>query len=256
MDITTTQQSIEQVVRLSETMEKTGVAITVIAVFLLIVLVCAIVFLTSFVRKENNREKQYGTLLKEIMEQNQTFTDHMLNRPQTQIENQSGLFKVSVECGAIVEEHLKYLFSKTKADRVAVYVFHNGQRMLNGNHLLKCSCLNEYALLDKHFLSIRHKDTPISQISVICNALLKNGYYHCEDTSKIDDSSLKAWVDTYGYKSIFVSAVFSTQGDIIGFVSADYIDTRIYPDKLKVTTDELKRLADKVTVAIDADIIK
>ena len=248
--------SVDDVVKLSETIEKTGVAIVVVAVFLIIILVSVIVFIGVSVRRTKIREDQYSKLLRETMEQNNRFVNLLISNLDDSKKDQSGLFRVSVECSSLIDEHLKYLYCRTKADRVAVYVFHNGQRMLNGGHLLKCSCLNEYSLSEKYCYSVKHKDTPISQLSPICTSLLDNGYYDCADTSTVTDTSLKRWVKLYGYKSMFVKSVFNTHGDVIGFVTKEFIDTPVYPDKIKVTKDETRRLADKVSVAIDSEIIQ
>lgn len=250
-DVTT---SVDDVIRLSEMMEKTGVALVVIAVFLVIILISVIAFIGVAVRTNKNREDQYGTLLQETMEQNDKLVEMLINNNNA--NNQSGLFKVSVECGALIEEHLKYLYHTTKADRVALYVFHNGQRMLNGGHLLKMSCLNEYSLSEKLLYSYRHKDTPISQISVVCNALLEKGCWTCEDTSVIEDPALKQWIKAFGYKSVFIKGVFNTHGEVIGFASAEYIEAPVYPDRIDVAKKETRRFADKVAVAIDADLVK
>lgn len=249
-DVTT---CVDDVIRLSEAMEKTGIAIVVIAVFLVIILISVIAFIGVSVRRNKNREDQYETLLRETMEQNNKFVEMLINNNNQ--NNQSGLFKVSVECSAIIEDHLKYLYHRTKADRVAVYVFHNGQRMLNGGHLLKMSCLNEYSLSEKLCYAGRHKDTPISQISVVCNSLLEKGCWSCEDTSTVTDPSLKQWIKAFDYKSVFIKGVFNTHGEVIGFVSSEYIEAPCYPDKIDVAKAETRRFADKVAVAIDADLV-
>lgn len=247
---------VNDIIKMSETMEKTGVAIVVVAVFLIIILVSVIVFIGVTVRRNKKREDQYESLLHETMEQNNKFVEAIINKLENTTPDQNGLFKVSVECGTLIEEHLKYLYHCTKADRVAVYVFHNGQRMLNGGHLLKCSCLNEYSLSEKYLYAFRHKDTPISQLSPICNALLDKGCYTCPDTSTVEDPQLKKWVNTYGYKSIFAKATFNTHGEVIGFVVTEFIDSPVYPDKVQITKEETRRLADKVAVAIDAELVQ
>lgn len=249
-DVTT---SVDDVMRLSEMMEKTGIAIVVIAVFLVIILISIIAFIGVAVRTNKNREDQYGTLLREITEQNDKLVETLINNNNA--NNQSGLFEVSVECGALIEEHLKYLYHTTKADRVALYVFHNGQRMLNGGHLLKMSCLNEYSLSEKLLYSNRHKDIPISQISIVCNALLEKGCWACEDTSTIEDPALKQWTKAFDYKSVFIKGVFNTHGEVIGFASTEYIEAPIYPDRVEIAKNETRRFADKVALAIDAEIV-
>ena len=246
--------SVDDILKLSEMMERAGVAVVVIAVFLVIILISVITFIGVAVNGNKRRETQYETLLREVTEQNNKFIGMLIDNNNA--NNQSGLFKVSVECGALIEEHLKHLYHVTKADRVALYVFHNGQRMLNGGHLLKMSCLNEYSLSEKLLYSYRHKDTPISQISVVCNALLEKGCWSCTDTSTIEDPSLKQWVRAFGYKSVFIKGVFNTHGEVIGFASAEYIEAPVYPDRIDIAKKETRRFADKVAVAIDAELVK
>ena len=246
--------SVGDVLKLSEMMERAGIAIVVIAVFLVIILISVIALIGVFIRKSKNEENQFSKLLTDTLEQNNKFIQSLIDN--NNVNNQSGLFKISVECGALIEEHLKHLYHVTKADRVALYVFHNGQRMLNGGHLLKMSCLNEYSLSERLLYSYRHKDTPISQISVVCNALLEKGCWTCEDTSVIEDPSLKQWIKAFGYKSVFIKGVFNTHGEVIGFASAEYIEAPVYPDRIEIAKKETRRFADKVAVAIDAELVK
>lgn len=60
----------------------------------------------------------------------------------------------------------------------------------------------------------------------------------------------------YEYKSIFVKAIFNTHGEVIGFVATEFIDAPIYPDRVQITKEETRRLADKVAVAIDAELVQ
>lgn len=253
MNYSNVSSSVDDVVKLSEIMEKTGIAIVVIAVFLVIILISVTAFICVAVRHNNNRESQYESLLRETMEQNNKFVEMMINNNPS---SQSGLFRISVECGTLIREHLKHLCHVTKADRVALYVFHNGQRMLNGGHLLKMSCLSEYSLSEKLCFSNKHKDTPISQISIVCNALLDKGCWSCEDTTTIEDPVLRQWINAFGYKSVFIKGVFNTHGEVIGFASTEFIETPVYPDRINITKSETRRFADKVAVAIDAELVK
>lgn len=245
-----TQQSIESVKQLTELMNKAGVAIVVVAVFMVIVLAVSITLISVVVSNSKKKDQRYEKLFLNMLEQNKEYINGVLH------PNQGELFKASVECGEKVESHLKYLFQQTKADRVALYVFHNGQRMLNGGHFLKMSCLNEYALAEKYQYTRKHKDTPITQFSEICKALLSRGCWSCEDTRTLKDASLKAWVQEYGYKSIFIKAVFSTRGDVIGFATTEYIEDYVFEEKVATAKTETRRFADKVSLAIDAELIK
>ena len=60
----------------------------------------------------------------------------------------------------------------------------------------------------------------------------------------------------YEYKSIFVKAIFNTHGEVIGFVTTEFMDTPVYPDRVQITKEETRRLADKVAVAIDAELVQ
>lgn len=245
-----TQQSIENVKQFTELMDRAGVAIVVVAVFMVIILAVSTALISVFVINAKKKDKRYEKLFSEMLEQNKAYTDSILH------PNQGKLFKASVECGEKVESHLKYLFQQTKADRVALYVFHNGQRMLNGGHFLKMSCLNEYTLAEKYQFTRKHKDTPITQFSEICKSLLNRGCWSCEDTRKLEDASLKAWVQEYGYKSVFIKAVFNTHGEVIGFATTEYIEDYVYEERIDKAKTETRRFADKVSLAIDAELIR
>lgn len=244
-----TQQSLESVKQLTELMNKAGVAIVVVAVFLVIVLAVSITLISVVVSNSKKKDQRYEQLFVNMLEQNQEYMNGFFH------PNQGELFKASVECGEKVESHLRYLLQQTKADRVALYVFHNGQRMLNGGHFLKMSCLNEYTLTEKYQFTRKHKDTPIAQFSEICKALLDHGCWYCIDTRTLSEANLKSWVQEYGYKSVFIKAVFSTHGKVIGLATTEYIEDYVFEEKIETAKTETRRFADKVSLAIDADLV-
>ena len=232
------ESMVQQVTELSEAMTKYGVGVVAIAVLFLILLALMVFFLMFF---------------KNMFEANTKRTDQLIAWFENQMSKKadSDIVKSSVESTNIIIDHLKYACSMTKCDRTAIYVFHNGQFLLNGCHIMKFSCLVEFALLSKHNHIYGQKDVPISQIQNLCNKMLKHESLVFQDIGAVPNSPLEEWCMRFGMKSLVAQAVYNGDGHILGFATAEYYHQKIDSNDIGRAVAEVRRLADKVCVAMD-----
>lgn len=212
-------------------------------------------------KKIDDSISQQNKLINTFQEQQSTVLNSLL---KAVVANQAhkpikkDMLEESIEVTSVAEEHLRYVCGVTHCDRAAVYMFHNGTRVLNGGaHLLKTSCLIEYAILNKYYCLTRHKDIPISTIREVCTDLLKCGKYICWDISLCDENSpFKEWVSKRKVQSVVANAVYDKEGHPIGLVCCEFM-TRIPADKEKQKIlSEMKSLSSKMSMAMDLNLIK
>jgi hypothetical protein len=228
----------QQVTELSNTIDKYGAGIVAIAILFVLLMALMVFFLVFF---------------KNLYDTNAKRTDQIIRWFETQMSKQpdSDIVKTSVESTNIIIDHLKYTCSMTKCDRTAVYVFHNGQFLLNGCHIMKFSCLAEFALLSKHNHISEQKDIPISQIQNLCNKMLGHESLVFQDMSSVPNSPMEEWCLRFGMKSLVAQAVYNGDGHILGFATAEYYHQKIDHEDIGKAVSEVRRLADKVCITMD-----
>ena len=229
---------VQQVAELSNAMDKYGVGIVAIAILFVLLMALMVFFLVFF---------------KNLYDTNAKRTDQIIRWFEKEMSKQSDtdIVKSSVESTNIIVDHLKYACSVTKCDRTAIYVFHNGQFLLNGCHIMKFSCLVEFALLSKHNHIYEQKDIPIAQIQNLCNNMLGHGNLAFQDISAVPNSPLEEWCLRFGMKSLIAQPVYNSEGHILGFATAEYYHQKIDSNDINNVTTEVRRLADKLSVTMD-----
>jgi len=173
---------------------------------------------------------------------------------QAAFKQQPEIVSESISATVAVQEQLKYAAAITKADRAAVYAFHNGQRMMNGRHMVKFSCWAEFTTLARFIRIEKHKDVPIARIQEICDALMKKSYWEMPSEETVRGTQLAAWTAETETKSAFIQAVYSADGIIIGFVVIEYLLELIAPTWADRAREEVKRLSDKVSLVLDIEL--
>lgn len=249
---------IDDIIKIAETVDKYGMFVVVGAVFIVITLLAFFLIFSRFMKQSKNSDTSYQKLLAEQAAQNQAVFEKLMTSAfdRRSADNQD-LIKEGIDTSKVIDGHLKYAGAISKCDRVAVYVFHNGERMLNGRHLLKFSCLSEFVSLAKFSKIDKHKAMPINVIQEGCDSLLE--YHSWEFISKdaLTDPTMIAWVESQcDCQSSFAYAIYDSNGAIIGFVVLEYIIDPVDSDRIEQAREEVKRLSDRVTVAVDLNLIE
>lgn len=246
-----TNISPEDVQKMAKIIDDFGAGLTAVAIIFLAFIVILSIGVAIFCKMMNTQSKQNEDLQKAQAEQYAEMFKLL-----TQQNYKGNIFKQSLNVSAAAEEQLKYTCGVTKCDRVAVYMFHNGVRALNGSHLLKTSCLIEYAPLNQYCYLSASKDIPINQILEACNSLDEIGSFTCWDTSTLSDtSSLKSWLVGRGIKSIVVNAIFDNEGHPIGFACSEFMLQKPSQESWDGIFDHTKELADKMSIVMNLNLL-
>jgi len=245
-DTTADVEVMGHVLKTAEALDKYGFMIIGAACFIVIALIVFLLIIKAFMKQSSMANCQ-----------NQKVFDVLMDRAfGGGVEGGRSLVKESIDCTGAIIEHLKYTAATTKADRIAVYVFHNGQRMLNGRHMMKFSCMCEYATLQRYYFMDKQRDIPVGAIQMACNELIENHRWSCADISTLEDGNMQNWFKEFPSKSVYLSAVYDTSGIIIGFVSANFFLDQVTENNSARIKEQITRLADRVSVAVDLNLIE
>lgn len=232
------------IMEMAEKMNDIGIGVVAVAI-IFILFASVVTFLFTSLRKSMaHQQKQYDQMFNTLM------------APHTATHSQEDIFANSLEIEKAIDDQLKYTCGVTKSDRSAVYVFHNGTKTLSGSHLLKFSCLTEYANIYQHCSNGKHQNVSIGQIKDVCNCFMRNKPFVAWDVSELKDSSYtKEWLIDQKVKSTVAVPIYGRTGGVIGFVVSDYmLDTAPLDSHEKIIACT-KDLANKMALLVDLDLI-
>lgn len=110
-------------------------------------------------------------------------------------------------------------------DRIAIYVFHNGNKSMHGLPFFKMSCVHEWTTHGSNTLRGKsHTDMPLHLFNDFIENLWKCGVYKAEDVQKSihEDPSLKEFIAFSNTESLYMVSIKDDEGALSGFVVAEF----------------------------------
>lgn len=217
-----------------------------ISEYSVLVVACAIlfiVFITIFILIINQNKKSMDSLTKlnqqllaKIME------DKPTESPKEKVDHH-------LEVNEEITERLRLLRDRVDADRVYIFMFHNGEHAINKFSFLKASCLIEWSLYTINQKMIDQKALPISILTLLCRHLVSKGYLDIENLESFKelDYMFYGWLKSKGTKSFFCKGVKDRQGCLIGFIACDYVESDF---KKSTTIDQIHEELNKSSLVI------
>jgi len=215
----------------------------------------AVFFIFSRNKKvSEDKDADFSRLFSEMQQQNQEVFKQLMQSAFK--PNQPELVSEGISATAAVQEQLKQVAAITKADRVSIFAFHNGQRMMNGRHMIRFSCWAEFVILTRYVRIDKLKDVQVSRMQDICNTLVKEHRWEALTEDDVKTTQLEMLSEDMGIKSAFAQSVYSAEGVIIGFALIEYLLSPIEPSwvEKKKTREEIKKLSDKVSLVLDIEL--
>jgi hypothetical protein len=155
-----------------------------------------------------------------------------------------------VQRDADIKELLVEIRIKTKADRVSVSLFHNGERYVNGNSILRVS--GAYESLEKGICS--HRDSSqsilVSTVSEAVSFLVGKPYekVYFKKVADLEECYYQAVLISQGAKAV-AKYPLRKGSDVIGFICADFVQTDGPPVK---DLDLIKTLAPQIELHLNS----
>jgi len=144
---------------------------------------------------------------------------------------------VCVHEDQLVIEKLKEQLKEIKADRIAIYSFHNGGVYYSGKSIQKLSMSYEEISNGIASIMMGKQNIPVSACLTTLKPLLANGEFHCIDIKNYPEGLGKYYMKTEGVKSTYNWPIIDIDDKIIGILRVDFVKK-----KTKLKEDEMEEL--------------
>ena len=262
------------VVNISEAISKYGIAIVIMAVFFIIFMILIVIMLYSNTKMINtimsnnaNSNEQDQKLISKFVDStleskglgdNKEIVDtlthalderlhpieEVLKRNSKEDEKKEDYHKDLV--GAYIDINMAFknisrtTMNQLNCDRIAIYVFHNGNKSMYGLPFFKMSCIHEWTSLGNNTLRGKsHMDMPLHLFNDFIENLHKYGVYKAQniELAKEKDPSIEGFTSYSNTKALYLVAIKNDDGIISGFVSVEFDKPDSFENDDKRDTD-------------------
>ena len=251
------------VVNISEAISKYGIAIVIMAVFFVIFMILIVIMLYSNTKMINqiiasksasdqqdqsiiskfidnaldakgvsSKDEIVNTLSNELKESLTPITQKLEALSKTNEENPENKNDYHKDIvGAYIDINMAFkdisrtTLASLNCDRIAIYVFHNGNKSMHGLPFFKMSCIHEWTIHGSNTLRGKsHMDLPLHLFNDFIENLYQSGYYCTENISEgiRNDPSIEEFVSFSSTKSLYLIAIKDNENSLAGFVSAEF----------------------------------
>lgn len=140
-----------------------------------------------------------------------------------------------------INDTIQEILEQTKASRVCIVKYHNGQRDMTGMAFLKMSMTNEVVNRGVAPLMGDFKDLFRSYLAYWCHELEIKGKCVIQDTNEMQnvDINMYEYLKTRNIEAKYGLALTNLEGDIIGFICVEYLDKEDFDlKKIEMTLEK------------------
>lgn len=210
-------QTVKGVYDIAETIDKFGIFVVIISVFILIFLCVMLFFLKSYTNASGQMTKQQQIMFDYLMKKDEEDKKHQAE--------EKNIVEVFYKLNTYIKTECEKFQKETDCDRIGVYVFHNGTSASHGMPFFKTSCICEYIKRGSG-ITPHIKDStniPITVYSDIIEKLYTEGGVVTVRNS-VDGAfhSDSFFLDKDKAATAIFTVVFDTSNNTMGFILGEY----------------------------------
>ena len=268
----TSTNVVDGVVKLADSISKNGALIVIGAAFI----VFSIAILLLFIKINSTMFKNIVNQINQKNDENSEITkkllDHFLDEEEKEKEKEKDeedneeepkkhhakdLVGLYIDYTTAFKGESKSVINTIRCDRVAVYVFHNGNQTLYGLPFIKMSCVYEDTMKGNMTMrSKAHMNLPLHLFNDFIQALYRDGIFAGNiDDVEIHDGSIREFLSFSDAKSVFMRAIKKEDGSLAGFTVCEFIEPVDYTDKEKfmAINNKVKEMNDAIKYIVTDD---
>lgn len=255
---------VSSVEKLANLIYKYGPVVIVLSVFLFLFLTIILFLLRSFLETQSKTLAANESLMKSILSNFESvikLEEEKKSDESTKNYDEKNIVKIFVKLNKTFKLDCRKYSEKANADRIGIYVFHNGTHSSHGLPFFKVSCISEWI---RHGCGITThiqdcSGVPLAMFDDIIERIYSYGfvivdnYYDDEDglprsSSYIESSSF--FLEKDKAKTAIFCAIYDSYDNILAFVLAEYVD-RVDMEKIDDYIDDLREFCARIRPALE-----
>lgn len=179
------------------------------------------------VSTSNNANQELVDLVKKLESEISELKGDLNKPPVTnEADYHKDIIGAYIDVNIIFKDASRKALQKLDCDRIAIYVFHNGNNAIYGLPFFKMSCVHEWTKTGIKTRRMQtHTDIPLNFFYSFIENIYKNGYYRTDDISVSSeiDTSIKEFIAYSDTQSMYIVNTKAPVTDAItGFVVAEF----------------------------------
>ena len=243
--------AINAIPSVAHTVNDEGPISTIIAVFIIVFIISQYVMYKQTMSYRKNQDKAMNSFMQCFLDQNNKITDFLMGKNTAQQdESKSDLMETFLSLNKKMKEDLKDAIDVLDADRVAIYVFHNGAQTPHGLPFFKFSCICEGIARASGSRSKmkEHSNIPLSLLDDVVNKLWKSGHYeYFANSHDIDNNFINRLLLQDDNKTCLFYTIYDIDNNIIGFILSEFNEETFTREQIKEKHKYLRFISEKVT---------
>lgn len=265
-EVPSVSDTIDQVSDATKLINQYGPTVVIIAVFL-IVFIGLLFFILRSNHKMNEQmieaQKAASKANQEMMQDMfDTFKSLVTKDRKTEDEDDNEdeerpkkkkIVSAYIDSSLAFKDASRIAIGKIKCERIAIYLFHNGNHTPYGYPFAKMSCVHEWTLRGSNTIrGATHVNIPLYAFSNIVEALVKDGEFvigNIYDHGIISaDEQVFQFISGSTIRALFAFGIKDKDGDLAAFTIAEFKDPQDFSDEevYKNVKDALSTMNDSI----------
>lgn len=226
MDGNVTEAAVEGVGFMAKILSEYGPFIGILAVFL-------VLFGFIIVTIMRNNQKQITSMIKQqeqhsqsIMNQNDKLVENMMEKEKAEEDEfcaaHRDFIKTYIDVQTVFKSASKHSQNKIGADRMGIYVFHNGNRSIHGLPFFKMSCVGEWLKTNVGAKKNIHSELPLYVYDDIILALYEDGYFENITNPSRESDMVSSFSVSSTFIYVFMLGIYDSNNNLAGFSIAEF----------------------------------
>lgn len=267
----TSTTAVSGITQLADSISKNGALIVIGAAFILF----SVLILLMFIKINSDMFKNIVNQINQKNDENSEITkkllDHFLEAEEKEKEKEADdgedkeppkhhakdLVGLYIDYTTAFKGETKSVINTVRCDRVAVYVFHNGNQTLYGLPFIKMSCVYEDTMKGNMTMrSKAHMNLPLHLFNDFIQALYRDGIFAGNiDDVEIHDGSIREFLSFSDAKSVFMRAIKKEDGSLAGFTVCEFNEPVDYSNEntFMAINNKLKEMNDAIKYIVTDD---
>lgn len=243
-----TENTVDQIKDISEAIVNYGAPTVILAVFLVLFIVIIITILVLNQKQINSILKQYQEQSDAASKQNAKIIESLMEdkedrskKGENYLTNEE-IVKNYIDIQIVFKQAAKLALTKVKADRIGIYVFHNGNSSAHGFPFFKMSCVGEWIVRGVGMTQkIKyHAEMPLYVFNGIVEKIYRDGYFENLTDFNREISTVNEFTDSTAAKHLYMLGIYDDFDNLAGFTVAEFKNQpTTHIDDINTVMDEL-----------------